>query len=130
MSGKLQLIIVIISLLLVACGGQASAKPEGDPEKGKTLFNQAIVREAPGCVTCHSIDPGVIILGPSLAGIGTRADQRIAEKTAVDYLRECITNPNAYLVEGFPEGVMFQKFKDVLTEDEIDNLVAYLLTLE
>ena len=116
--------------MLVACGGPASAKSVGDPQQGKTLFNQAAIREALGCVTCHSLEPGRVIVGPSLAGVATRAGERIAGKLALDYLRESITNPNAYVVEGFSNGVMYQKFKDVLTEEEINNLVAYLLTLE
>lgn len=130
MNQRLLIVIVGFSLLLVACGGAASAKSVGDPQQGKTLFNQAAIREAPGCVTCHSPEPGRVIIGPSLAGVAARAGERVAGKLAVDYLRESITNPNAYVVEGFSAGVMYQKFKEVLTEEEINNLVAYLLTLE
>ena len=124
------LVFVVISLFLVACGGLASAKSVGDPNQGKILFNQASIREAPGCVSCHSLEPGRVIVGPSLAGVATRAEVRIPGKLAVEYLRECITTPNAYVVEGFSAGVMYQNFRDVLAEEEINNLVAYLLTLE
>jgi hypothetical protein len=55
---------------------------------------------------------------------------RVPGKSAAEYLRECITNPNAYVVKGFPAGIMYQNFIDVLAEEEINHLVAYLLTLE
>jgi hypothetical protein len=55
---------------------------------------------------------------------------RVPGKTPADYLRECITNPNAYVVEDFSAGIMYQNFKEVLAEAEINDLVAYLLTLE
>lgn len=94
------------------------------------LFRQAAIREAPGCSTCHALEPGKVIVGPSLAGVASRAPERQAGKSAADYLRESILNPDIYVVEGFPEGVMYQGFPEVLTEDEINNLVAFLLTLE
>jgi mono/diheme cytochrome c family protein len=37
---------------------------------------------------------------------------------------------NAYVVEGFPEGVMPAAFADVLSEQQVDDLVAYMLTLD
>ena len=130
MNPRLLLVFVVISLLLVACGGPASAKSVGDPNQGKTLFHQVGIREAPGCVTCHSLEPGKILVGPSLAGVASRAKDRIPGKSADEYLRECITTPNAYIVEGFSSGVMYQNFSVVLAKEEISNLVAYLLTLE
>jgi hypothetical protein len=48
--------------------------------------------------------------------------------SAEEYLRQSILDPNAYVVQGFPAGQMFQNFAEVLTEDEIDALIAFLLT--
>ena len=130
MNRRLSFFIAVLSLLLAACGGPAAAKSVGDANQGKTLFTQATIREAPGCGTCHSVEPGKVLVGPSLAGVAARAGERVSGKSAIDYLRECITTPNAYVVEGFTPGVMYQNFEQVLTTDEINNLVAYLLTLE
>jgi cytochrome c2 len=124
------LVNILIGLLLAACGGPASASSLGNPAEGKMLFNQASIGAAPSCVTCHSLEPGKVIVGPSLAGVATRAEERVPGISAADYLRECITDPNSYVVDGFSAGVMYQSFRDVLTEKQIDNLVAYLLTLE
>ncbi len=140
-------LVLALGLMLSACGGgdkkeeavpaeapaaQEEAAPAavGDPAKGEKLFNQSTLNGAPGCVTCHSLDPDVTIVGPSLAGVATRAAEREPGKSAEEYLRESIVDPNAYVVEGFPEGVMPQNFGDVLSEEEINDLVAFLLTLK
>lgn len=130
MGTKYLFFCVVMSWMLAACAGQASASSMGNPADGKLLFNQASIGEAPGCITCHSVEPGKVVVGPSLAGVATRAATRIPDKLAADYLQESIVSPNSYVVESFPTGVMYQRFKDVLTEEQIRNLVAYLLTLE
>jgi hypothetical protein len=45
------------------------------------------------------------------------------------YIMTSIMRPQAYLVEGF-EPLMPEDFGKSLTGEEIDNLVAYLLTLQ
>jgi len=127
---NLFLVLSLVSVLLAACGKAVAAKSLGNPTEGEAIFNQAMIHEAPGCITCHSVEPNKVLIGPSLAGVATRAGQRVPGKSAVDYLRECIINPNAYVVEGFSTGVMYQSFGEVLDEGEINNLIAYLLTLE
>jgi mono/diheme cytochrome c family protein len=127
---KSWLIVLVFSLLITACGGRARAGSDGDPEAGKALFQQTTIHDAPACSTCHSTEPGKVIVGPSLAGIASRAGSRKEGFTAEAYIRQSILEPNAYIVDGFPSGVMYQKFKDILTEEELSNLAAYLLTLQ
>jgi len=50
--------------------------------------------------------------------------------TAEEYLKESIITPNAHVTEGFTAGVMYQNYGKDLTEQEINDLVAYLLTLK
>lgn len=131
MKGKLGLIFVLLlSLIINACSGRAQAGSVGDPQVGKILFHQTAIREAPACSTCHSIEPGKVIVGPSLAGSASRAAERKPDLSVEEYIRESILDPNAYVVEGFSEGLMYQNYQDVLTEEEINDLIAYLLTLE
>lgn len=130
MTGKYSLLLLVISIFLTACSSQAPAGSPGDPEAGKALFHQTTIREAPACSTCHSIEPGKVIVGPSLAGITSRAANRKPDMLPEEYMRESILNPDTFVVEGFNGGVMYQKFEDILTEEEIDDLIAYLLTLE
>ncbi len=97
-------------------------------KKGEELFNQNPLGANAGCVTCHSIEPGVQLVGPSLAGIATTAAERVPGMSAEEYIRQSIVEPNAYTVEGFPEGLM-PAYSDLAPED-IDALVAYLMTLK
>jgi cytochrome c2 len=53
---------------------------------------------------------------------------RTLEETIV-YIHTSIIDPSAYVVPGFPDDLMPKVYAQILTEEEINNLVAYLLTL-
>lgn len=92
----------------------------GDAANGETVYT------ANGCIGCHSLDgtPGA---GPSLQGIASRAGDTVAGEDAVMYLTEAIVNPNAFVVEGF--GPIMPAY-DTLSDSDLANLIAYLMTLE
>ena len=48
--------------------------------------------------------------------------------SAEEYLRESIVDPAAYIVEGYSDGTMPKGFRFLLSEEDIDSLVAFLLT--
>ncbi len=107
----------------------------GDPAIGAQLF-QVVRDPSTGqmCITCHNPDEAVPGTGPYLYGIANRAGERVEGLSAVDYLRQSILEPNAHLVEEqsgvvFAQGVMPQGWDVVLGEDEINHIIAYLLTL-
>jgi mono/diheme cytochrome c family protein len=138
------LAFMLVALVLVACSAAAAATPTaastaapespealqadlaalppGNAAAGKSLFSAA------GCVACHSLEPGVRIVGPSLAGVAARAATRRAGYSAQLYLYESITYPNAYVVDGFPSGVMPQDFKTRLRPLDLSDLIAFLMT--
>lgn len=138
MKSKLLLmaLLALAIALLAACGGSgqtaSSAVPAGNVANGEKLFNSATIgsNSAPGCVTCHSLQEGVVVVGPSQSGLAERAGNRVAGQSAAEYLHESIVNPNAYVVDGFAEGVMYQNYGTDLTPEQIDDLVAYLETLK
>ena len=145
---KLVVLLAVCALLLAACGGQSGTSSSsgggataagGDAANGEKLFNQATIGKAnlPGCKTCHSVVKDQKIVGPSLYGIATDAANTVKEadykgtaKTAAEWLHESIVNPNVDVPEGFAPNIMPQNFKDNLSEQEINDLVAYLLTLK
>lgn len=107
----------------------------GDAEVGRALFNsmpaEKLLAGAVLCYTCHNVDPGSdTLVGPSLSGVATRAETRVPILSPAQYLRVSITVPNSYVVEGFLPGTMTQTFAKALTPEEIEDLVAYLLTLK
>jgi hypothetical protein len=64
-----------------------------------------------------------------MQGIGTRAGTRVSGEPADQYLRSSMTDPNAFVVEGFAPGVM-PSYKTALTDTQLNDLNAYLLTLK
>jgi len=111
--------------------GQAAV--QGDPARGEALFKQTTIGSAPGCITCHSLEEGKTLVGPSLAHVATEAEKYVQQGVAnsVDeYLHDSIVNPDKYVVEGFPKGVMYQNYGKDLTEQQIADLVAFLKTLK
>jgi nitric oxide reductase subunit C len=117
-------LINVAGASFASSGSSTAAGAEGNPilELGRTIFSQR-------CASCHSISPNVTIVGPSLAGIPSRAAERVAGQSADAYIRNSILNPSAYVVEGFPD-VMQKNFADVVSSREIDALITFLMTLE
>ncbi len=99
---------------------------EGDTggSDGERVFNSA---SPITCTTCHSLD-GTVGLGPSLQGISERAATRISGLGAEEYIRQSILDTNAYIVEGFPESLMPVTFSETLSAEELDAVVAFLMT--
>ncbi len=130
---------LIAALVLTACGGGGGSTGGADAGRGETLYKQSTIgtASAPGCITCHSLNPGEVLVGPSHAGVATRAADIIksAEYTGTattveEYLRESIVSPDAHLETGFTAGVMYANFGKELSEQEIGDLVAYMATLK
>lgn len=124
-----------------ATGGVAatSAAASNDP----VALGQALFRTTPpGCFACHSTAAGVNLAGPSLAGIVERATQRVTDpsyrghaKDAAAYIRESVTDPSEFVVEGptYSSGgrsLMPTGFDVSLSTRQLDEIVAYLMTLK
>lgn len=133
---KLVLLLLLAwAFTLVACGGGSAPEEEadasgGDAAAGEAVFAQTLVGTQPGCITCHSLDPGVTLVGPSLAAAGADAGSRVSGQPAEDYLRQSIQEPDAHIAEGFSAGLMPAALADELSAQEMSDLVAYLLTLK
>lgn len=128
--------------LLTACGGNAGSAGQAagtnpgnldsEAAAGEALFNQTLqIARAPTCKTCHVVEPDAEpVVGPSLHGIASVAGSRVPGQSAEEYLRESIVDPDAYIVEGYQSGIMARTYDQLLTPEQIDSLVAYMLTLE
>lgn len=107
----------------------------GDPEAGAEIFTTQFTT-ASGiwmCSQCHSNTPDELrLIGPGLWNVAVRAETRVEGQTAVEYIRNSILHPNDFIAPGdpaFPPGLMPQDYEEVLTEEQINDLIAYLLTL-
>jgi nitric oxide reductase subunit C len=125
-------------------GGQLppAARPATEGKSPIALGERLFRSVAPACNACHSIAPGVNMVGPSLAGIGERAGKTIGSpdykgkaKDVQAYIRESITAPSAHVVPGAmysANGVSFMPdtYGKSLKPEQIEQLTAYLLTLK
>jgi mono/diheme cytochrome c family protein len=99
----------------LASAGLAQAKT------GDQIFTAA------GCAGCHTFGPAgsTGTIGPSLDDLKTAAGNREPGKSAEEYIRESLTDPGAFLVQGF--GNVMPSFEGRLTDEQIQALVDYLL---
>jgi copper resistance protein D len=98
---------------------------EGDPDRGRDVFVKL------ECFSCHAVQgesfPRPSRPGPDLSGMGRHHP--------TGYLAESVMNPNAVIVEGpgytGPDRLStMPDYRDSLTLGELDDLVAYLKSLE
>jgi mono/diheme cytochrome c family protein len=124
----LSIIALLAVLTLAACGSTSdseAAESGGDVAAGEQLFNTGGASGIP-CASCHTLD-GTELVGPSLQGIAERAAEREPGTSAEDYIHQSIVTPSAYLVAGY-ENNMNNNYGETLSEADINNLVAFLMT--
>jgi cytochrome c2 len=133
---KKLLLIPAAILLLAACQSSpnaaaptpANVERAGNPERGRALFNTLQPDASITCSTCHRTDTEDRLVGPGLLHVSDRAQNRVADGEAARYLHDSIINPSAYVVEGYPD-VMPKNWATIFSEDELADLIAYLMTL-
>jgi nitric oxide reductase subunit C len=131
---------------IIVTGGTLPYAPARDPAAASddpVAVGEALFRSSPpACFTCHSTSPDVVLAGPSLAGMASRAAEVVeSEKytgsaaTAEEYVYESIVEPHAHITEG-PDfyaingrSVMPDNYDETLTAEQIEQLVAYLMSL-
>lgn len=131
----------------VSGGVIADRTPQGvtpvDADDDPRAIGQHIFRTAqPACASCHSTEPDVTMAGPTMAGLATRAAEVInspkyagTATTIEEYIRESIIAPSAYVVPGemFSAGgtsFMPTGYEESMTQEELEQLTAYLATLK
>ena len=120
---------VVTCVILGACGGTSDSTTTSTERRGGVdtfgmeLFEERVVGVNPGCVTCHSLEEDVTLVGPSLFAIESRVDGL----TAAEYVRESIVDPDAYVVDGFVLGQMHPGWDDYLSAEQIESLVELLV---
>jgi cytochrome c len=106
-----QLRIWAICGTLLAGSTAVMAADKGDPAKGKDIFEQ--------CGVCHNSDSTEKKMGPGLKGL-FKKDKMSNDKKPTE------ANVRAKIDEG---GNGMPPYKDMLSDQEKDDLIAYLKTL-
>jgi mono/diheme cytochrome c family protein len=122
--------------VLAACAGGKTVAPlpktvegtlpkptavTGDPAAGKAVF------VSQGCGSCHTFTPAGTkgTIGPDLDKLAADA-QKANQGSLEAYTKTSITDPNAYVVPGFPKGVMPSTYSSSLSDKQLADLVAFL----
>jgi sulfur-oxidizing protein SoxX len=138
---------LLCGMLSAAAGGARAGEPAlyrvegdaiparlaaaGDPDRGR----QIVLARDFNCLLCHAVpEPGVRFMGnvgPPLAGVGARLSEgqlrlRIADPVR---LNPGSVMPSYYRVEGLSQVAAAWKGKTVLTAQQVEDTIAYLLTL-
>lgn len=95
-------------------------------DRGKALY------AAKACVGCHSLD-GSKVVGPTFKALyGHDVDLADGSKVKADdaYLKDSILNPNSQIVQGFAPGLMPQNFKDLLSEQDVADIIEFIKSVK
>jgi mono/diheme cytochrome c family protein len=134
------LLAVVLGALAAGCGSKGTVAPlpntvegtlpkattpapaaKGNPTAGKSVFASA------GCGGCHTYTPAASTgtIGPKFDNLA--ADAKKANRGSLqDYTLSSIKDPNAYVVPGFPKGVMPDTYGTSLNATQLADLVAFL----
>jgi nitric oxide reductase subunit C len=120
--------LCVVSTALILMSGCRPQAPQLDDTP--VTRGEAVFKGVGACSLCHAIRDDTVLVGPSLKGIASRAAQRERGVSAQAYIQESIVTPDRYLVPGFQAGLMPQTYNERLSQGQIDDLVAYLMTLK
>lgn len=117
-------------LVAAGCGGEKTVQPlpetvegtieqatlpEGDAAAGGTVFASA------GCGSCHTYSKA-----KSNGKVGPDLDKALQSRGA-EFIRTSIVSPNAEIAAGFNPGIMPQTYGGQLSDQQLSDLVAFLL---
>ena len=127
--------VMLVAVLISGCGGEGafaggetSTPVLTTPQlTGEELFETFFGATGKTCSGCHRLDDEDGPFAPTLKGVSVRAADRVEGLSDVEYLRQSIVDPEAFQVEGWPQG-MPTNYAEVFSEHDIDRLIEFLLT--
>ncbi len=107
----LSFLLFTVILAGLAASPEDSPRPKGDAARGKAVFDGT-------CLQCHDVDGKERKNGPSLQGLKS-GKLRDGRKATHDLLLQIINTGPGYM----------PAFKDYLSEQKKEDLVAYMMAL-
>jgi cytochrome c oxidase subunit II len=123
--------VVVLACAAVAagCGGSDSGDGGSASAPGEDVYREY------ACASCHSLD-GSEGTGPSFEGLAGSTVKLEGGKTVTadaGYLKRSITEPDAEIVEGYPEGIMTASIDNYdlgSKPEDVDRLVQFIQGVE
>lgn len=85
-----------------------------------------------GCTACHSLD-GSDLVAPTWLGV-YGAQEELADGSIItvddEYIRMSILEPNTQIVDGYADGLMPQNFGELLDDEQIGQIIAFIASLQ
>lgn len=103
--------VLTFGFAIAIASAAALAATKGDPDKGKEVFQQ--------CTPCHNPDSTEKKMGPGLKGLFSKDKMNNGKKPTEENVRSQIDEGG----NGMPA------YKEMLSDDEKNDLMAYLKTL-
>jgi len=99
----------------------SSTTPISPAQAGLMVFNQN------GCSACHTLSAANATgkVGPDLDNLVSYA--RTAKQPLESFVHQSIVDPDAYIQPGYSKVVMPTNFGQVLTKEQLDHLVTFLV---
>ncbi|MBX3050503.1 MAG: c-type cytochrome [Caldilineaceae bacterium] len=118
--------------IAVLMGAEPPPPAEGTTTEPGAVREPAQLFSAMACAGCHMLDQPQDAsnrgpVGPNLGNLADVAGTLVAGMSAEDYVYQSITDPSAFVVEGYVDGIMPKDFTTKMSEEEIRGLVAWLL---
>jgi cytochrome c2 len=104
-------VCAVCTVFAIATAAVFAAPKKGDPDKGKEVFQQ--------CTPCHNADSTEKKMGPGLKGLFSKEKLNNGKKVTEENVRGQIDEGG----NGMPA------YKEMLSDDEKTDLLAYLKTL-
>ena len=96
-----------------------TAASTGDAAKGDEIFQQ-------NCAFCHDPKSNEVMVGPGLKGVLKELPESHTTSEGTEHTEHTVAGVRKQIEEG---GGGMMAMKDILSKEEIDNIIAYLQTL-
>ena len=101
-----------------------SSSGGGNAAAGKAVF------ASNGCASCHTFKPAGATgtVGPNLDSAPTQDAKADNNMDLTAFVKQSITDPDAYIAKGYSKGIMPTTFGNSLSATQLNDLVAFIVS--